>query len=442
MKAILVASSEQIFPETDTADFVPALPWSVEQTGLPASLIEHLIFNQLYQRGELTGRIIADLLKLRFSVIEPILADMKIRQQIDVKSSPGYGLVSCGFILSDAGRKRARELAEMHQYSGAAPVPLLQYVAGVNAQRPHKGWITRDKLSRAYGHMVMDDRSFRQIGPAVNSGKSLLIYGEPGNGKTYMAEALANLESAPVYIPYAVEHHGVIIQLYNQLHHRALDALEVSADLVSSGEHPYDPRWVRCQRPFIVTGGELTLEMLELNFNLTTRIYEAPFHLRANNGIYLIDDFGRQKATPAELLNRWILPMESRVDHLNLTTGGKLSIPFEIFLIFSTNLHPSELGGEAFLRRIQYKIHVQNPSIEEFIMIFQTYCRAEDLFPSPQLVEGFVDRRFTQAKQPLRRCYPRDLLAHVRDLIEFEELPHELTEDLLDRAYETCFAAG
>jgi hypothetical protein len=433
-----VASSETISPDS-IGDFVPPLPWSIQDSGLPAGLIEHLVLNQLYQRGELTGRVIADLLALRFSVIEPIVIDLKTRQMLEIKSSQGYGLVSCGFVLSEAGRKRAREVAEIHQYSGATPVPLTQYAAGVKAQRPRKGWITKEKLADAYRHMVVSDRALGQIGPAVNSGRSLLIYGQPGNGKTFLAEALANLDSTPVYIPWAIEHDGTIIQLYNPLNHQRLDTEEATGDLVG-GERPYDHRWVKCRRPFITTGGELSLDMLELSYNHTTKIYEAPFHLKANNGIYLIDDFGRQKAAPSDLLNRWIIPMESRIDHLNLPTGGKLSLPFEIFLVFSTNLNPSQLGDEAFLRRIQYKMSVQNPDRREFVTIFRNFCASRSLDCPESLVEEFVRKRYTATNKMFRRCHPRDVISHAIDLIEFEQLPYALTEDILERAYESCFA--
>jgi SpoVK/Ycf46/Vps4 family AAA+-type ATPase len=309
----------------------------------------------------------------------------------------------------------------------------------IRAQKPPKGWLNRETLARAYRHMVAGPELFSQIGPAINSGKSLLIYGNPGNGKTYLAEALLNLDSAEVYIPYALEHQGTIIQVFDPLHHKTVDGLDESGSLFSL-ERAHDSRWVPCRRPFIVSGGELSIEMLELSYNASTKVFDAPFHVKANNGMYLIDDFGRQKVTPAELLNRWIVPMESRVDHLSLPTGGKLAIPFEAFLIFSTNLNPSGLGVEAFLRRIQYKMFVKNPTGEEFRKIFQKFCVSNGLDCSDDLVEHFMEKHYSRTRRQFRRCHARDVISHAIDLMDFEERPHELTEDLLDRAFISCFA--
>jgi hypothetical protein len=425
--------------EIDQAGFLPPVPWTLRDTGLQQSTIEQLLFNTLYARGELTGRNVADILGLSFSVIEPLMEELKIRQFFEVKRSLGYGLISSVFTLSDAGRKRARECYEINQYVGPAPVPATQYLAGVEAQKPPKGWLSRESLARAYRHMVMAPRTLSQIGPAVNSGKSLLMYGQPGNGKTYLAEALIKLESNPVFIPHAIEFNNSIIQLFDPLSHKPI-ANESDSEVLFSLQRPYDSRWIRCQRPFIVTGGELTLDMLELTFNSVTKIYEAPCHLKANNGMYLIDDFGRQRCTPAELLNRWIVPMESRIDHLILPTGGKLSLPFEVFLIFSTNLNPEQLGDEAFLRRIQYKMRVQNPSREEFVQIFVNFCEAKNLECSPSMVDGFIEQHYTRTPRPFRRCHPRDVISHALDLIEFEKLPYRLDKDVLNEAFESCFA--
>ena len=413
----------------------------MRDTGLAQSTVEQLIFNTLYSRGELTGRQIADILGLSFSVIEPMMEDLKIRQLFEVKRSLGYGLISSAFTLSEAGRKRARECYEVNQYVGPAPVPVTQYLAAVEAQKPPKGWLTRDLLAKAFKHMVLNPRTLSQIGPAVNSGKSLLIYGQPGNGKTYLAEALINLESCPVFIPYALEYNGSIIQFFDPLNHHPI-ASESDTEVLFSLQRPYDSRWVRCRRPFIATGGELTLDMLELGYNSVTKMYDAPCHLKANSGIYLIDDFGRQRVSPAELLNRWIVPMESRVDHLILPTGGKLSLPFEVFLIFSTNLNPDQLGDEAFLRRIQYKMLVANPTVDEFEKIFMKSCAAKNLQCSYEVMNSFIDRHYTKTGFAFRRCHPRDVISHATDLMAFEDLPPIVDDDILDRAFDSCFTAA
>ena len=321
---------------------------------------------------------------------------------------------------------------------GPAPVPAAQYLAAVDAQKPPKGWLSKDLLSKAYRHMVLSPGTLSQIGPAVNSGKSLLIYGQPGNGKTFLAEALIKLESNPVFVPHAIEYNGSIIQFFDPLNHHPVENHAETESLFSL-QRPHDGRWIRCQRPFIITGGELTLDMLELSYNSSTKIYDAPCHLKANNGIYLIDDFGRQRVSPAELLNRWIVPMESRVDHLILPSGGKLSLPFEVFLIFSTNLNPDQLGDEAFLRRIQYKMLVQTPTRDEYIQIFTNFCAAKKLECPRPSVDSFIERHYTRTGHPFRRCHPRDVISHALDLIEFENLPQHLDEDVLHRAFDSCF---
>ena len=418
--------------------FVPPVPQTVEETGLHETLIEQLLLKNLYFSGELLGRDLAGALGLKFSLIDNILEFLKRTRLADVKRSSGLGNVSAVFALSEAGRGRAKEYLDINQYAGFAPVPIAQYADAVREQSAPDGWLNKQTLGEAFSHMVFNEDVLARVGPAVNSGKSFLIYGQPGNGKTYLAEALSKLERPYIYVPHAIECQGVIIQMFDPIYHRLVDE-SCHTDGSVALEPVYDARWARCRRPFIVTGGELTLEMLDLSYNPSAKIYDAPFQLKANNGIYLIDDFGRQKVTPAELLNRWIIPMDRRVDYLTFHTGGKMVTPFETFLIFSTNLHPDRLGDEAFLRRIQYKMHLVGPTEAEFIEIFDQFCISQSIFCPPSMLRRFIDAHYTKTGKRFRRCHPRDVITHAIDLIRFESLPLELTDEVLDRAFDSCF---
>ena len=421
----------------ESKSIVPPVPETLEDTGLAASVLQQLILKMLYSKGEMLGGDLADKLGLKFSLIEGIIDLFKHQRLIEAKRSLGMGNSTVLFALTDTGRNHARECLESNQYNGPAPVPLYQYTQIVRRQRRADGWLTPEALQQTYRRMVVTPRILAQIGPAVSSGNSFLIYGQPGNGKTFLAEALMNVDDSCVYVPHALDCQGTIVQVFDPLYHQPVpDDEELS---VFSNGPQYDRRWIKCRRPFIVTGGELTLEMLDLNYNATSKIYDAPYQLKANNGIYLIDDFGRQQCTPAEILNRWIVPMERRVDYLKFMSGGKITVPFEAFLIFSTNQNPEQLGDEAFLRRIQYKMLLRSPDAQEFATIFQRFCESKSLRHHDGLIARFIDKHYRQAKRAFRRCHPRDVLSHAIDLIHFEKLPFELTDDLVDRAFESCF---
>lgn len=417
---------------------VPPVPESIQDTGLPGALIEQLIIKILYFRGELLGRDLAQALGLKFSIIEDIIETLKRQHLIATKRSLGIGNMSALFALAEAGRTVARDYLEINQYAGPAPVPLHQYTAVVRRQRHPDKWLTPQGLQKALKHLVVTPGVMNQIGPAVNAGKSFLIYGQPGNGKTALAEALFRIESTPIYIPYAIEYQGNIVQVYDPIYHQRIDD-EGSVLSALATEPSYDHRWFRARRPFIISGGELMLGMLDLSYNESSKVYDAPFQVKANNGIYLIDDFGRQRATPAEILNRWVVPMERHVDYLSFRTGGKMTVPFEAFLLFSTNLRPDQLGDEAFLRRIQYKMLVRNPAEDEYRQIFTRFCESRALDCAEGALDRLIAKRYKAERRPMRRCHPRDLISHAIDFIQFEGRSWLLDDDVLDRAWDSCF---
>jgi predicted ATPase with chaperone activity len=418
----------------------PPIPETMAQAGVSESLVEQLILKTLYFRSETLGRDLALSLGLKFSVIEEIVDFLKRQHLVQVRRSMGMGNISAIYALTETGRQHARDYLDACQYAGRVPVPLEQYTELVRLQRQKENWLTMEMLQDAYKHMVVTPQLLSAIGPAISSGKSFLIYGQPGNGKTYLAEALFNIDPTPIFIPYAIEAQGMIIQLFDPIYHKPCDAAdEADSPLAFAFEPTYDQRWVCVRRPFIVSGGELDLTMLDLSYNEVAKFYDAPLQLKANNGIYLIDDFGRQRVTPAEVLNRWIVPMERRIDYLTFKNGTKMHVPFETFLIFSTNLKPAQLGDEAFLRRIQYKMLLRSPEQDEFATIFTRFAAQHNLPFDPDLLDTFLDSRYRSTSKPFRRCHPRDILTHAIDLIRFERRPWELTAEVLDLAFDSNF---
>ncbi len=420
------------------ASVLPPVPETIDEIGIAPAIIEQLILKYLYFRGEIVGREIASLLGFKFSLIDEMMETMKRQHFVAVKKSLGMGNISGVFALTESGRNLAREFLENNQYAGPAPVPLYQYAELVRLQKLKDNWLSPELLVKAFRHLVVEADILAQIGPAVNASKSFLIYGQPGNGKTALAESLFRVESEPIYMPYALECQGNIIQLYDPIYHQKIEEEESELSAFAT-QLAHDGRWFKCRRPFIITGGELTLEMLDLSFNKHSKVYDAPFQLKANNGIYLIDDFGRQKATPAEILNRWIVPMERHIDYLSFQAGGKMTVPFEAFLIFSTNLRPDNLGDEAFLRRIQYKMFLRSPKAPEFIQIFKRFAESRDLGFADGLIETFVQRHYIEGDKRFRRCHPRDVITHAIDILNFERRPMELNQEVLDRAFHSCF---
>ncbi len=419
---------------------VPPIPETIAETGLPESMIEQILLKSLYFQPDTLGRDLAAAVGLKCSVMEGIIELLKHQHQVQVKKSLGMGNISAVYSLTDNGRNTAREHLNHSQYAGRAPVPLEQYDEMVAAQKLPDSWLTMEMLRRAFKHMVVSEEILSRVGPAVNAGKSFLIYGQPGNGKTYLAEALFGLDPAPIYIPYAIEAQGMVVELFDPLHHQPVETQEEDGNRLALARKPtYDMRWIKVRRPFIVSGGELDIGMLELTYNPAAKFYSAPMQLKANNGIYLIDDFGRQKATPAEVLNRWIVPMERRIDYLTFKNGTKMHVPFECFRIFSSNLQPTQLGDEAFLRRIQYKMLLKSPEEVEFKEIFDRFCTQHKLPCDPEVFDRFMAKHYRNTGKRRRRCHPRDVISHAMDLIRFEKRMWKLTDEVMDHAFESCF---
>jgi len=422
-----------------TVDETPAPPQpaTVEATGLSADQLEQLLVKTLYG-GEATGRTLADRVRLPYAVLEPLIERARAERLIEVRGADGVASASYRYALTEVGRDRARQFLTASQYTGPAPVPLAAYASYMQVLRSARGYIERDRLRGGFSHLVVSEAILEQLGPAVNANKAVFLYGPPGNGKTVIAQGMGRAIGGEMYVPHALDIDGSIVTLYDPASHESLEADDPDPlTLIASG--PRDRRWIRIRRPVVVVGGELTLEMLDLTFNRITGFYEAPVHLKANGGVFLVDDFGRQRVRPQELLNRWIVPLESRVDYLTLHTGKKFEVPFDTLVAFATNLDPADLADEAFLRRIPYKIHIGDPTVDEYTRIFELHCRRRQL-PFHRVLVAYLQRRYYGLnRRPMRACHPRDLLDQVTALCRYRGSEPAITRDLLDKACEAYF---
>ena len=348
-------------------------PTTLADTGLSEDLITQLVIKLLHFNANCTGVEIAHRVGLEFAVVESILETLKRSHQCEVVGGGLLGAPSFRYRITDHGRRRAQLFLEHNQYVGAAPVPLSQYREYMTKfQQATRRIVTPAAVRQAVSHLVLSDRVVNQIGPAVTSGQSLFVYGAPGNGKTVIAQALHNLLEGPIAIPHALEVEGHIIRLFNPINHEPIP--DDGADPWTT-EARLDRRWVLCRRPKVMVGGELTMQSLDLAYSATTGFYNAPIQLMANGGLLVIDDFGRQACSPREMLNRWIVPLESRVDFLTLQSGQKFELPFDVADRLRDQVRPTELVDEAFLRRIRYKMLAESPTVEEFKAIFESCCR-------------------------------------------------------------------
>ena len=424
-------------------NWTPAPVQSLEDTGLSALFVEDLALKFLYNRGELTGHDIASLMHLPFqTVVSPIMDSLKREQMCEVKGSGGLGAASYRYSITGKGITRAREQMERSTYTGPAPVVWEDYVQAINTQGDKQLQVNPDVMKQALSHLVLEDTVFSKIGPAVNSGKSIFLYGPPGNGKTTIAESIGRMIlKNDIYIPYAVEVDGQIIKVYDEINHVIVPVEDSVVRGVTGtlGSKRPDTRWVRIKRPVIMVGGELTLDGLELVYDPNNKYYEAPFQMKANGGMFLIDDFGRQQIRPRDLLNRWIVPMEKNIDFLALHTGRKVEVPFEVLIVFSTNLPPRDLVDEAFLRRIRHKIEVTSPSFDGYRQIFRAMCSMRGVSYDEQAVRYLLQEYYVKTNRKLRANHPRDLLDQIKDIAKYLGTEPTLSKELLDRATDAYF---
>ncbi len=407
-------------------------PGAIEQTGLDLAFISDLTLKAIYFQSTATGQVISDQLCLPyFNVVERALIQLKREELVEVSGSLGIGEMAYQYTLTPKGTIRVQEILDRTAYVGPAPVTLDAFREMIHLQTIRSTRVTPQDVRDAMSDLVFTDEVLDAVGEAVNTGGSVFLFGDPGNGKTVLAERITDLLGGTVLIPHAILVDGQIIKVFDLQNHQPVAPTNTRTDL--------DRRWVTCRRPTVIVGGELTLQSLDLVYDPISKVYEAPLQVKAINGMLLIDDFGRQQVRPRDLLNRWIVPLEKRVDFLTLHTGKKIEIPFDELIVFSTNLSPRDLVDEAFLRRIQSKIHVGNPSLDQFREIFRRQCEALNVpFDQAGLVH-LLREHYVKPKRELRSCHPRDILRTLQGIARYLGSTPALSPELIDRACSTYF---
>ncbi len=414
--------------------FTPSEPENLETIDINPTIIEGLILRLMHINTTMVAHeIAAELCVPYYGVAEPILIQLRDSRLIEVTRGD-MAAMSYVYTISDAGRARAMQYFEQTTYIGPAPVSLETYNRVVAAQSLKNITVNSDRLREAFDGLVFDEGILEKIGPAVNSGRSIFLYGPPGNGKTSICERIVQSFGGAIFTPYAIEVKGQIIKVFDEFNHVQIPPEE---DMRLQGK--YDRRFRLIRRPIIIVGGELTMETLDLIWNNEARFYEAPFQMKANGGAFMVDDFGRQRVEPKTLLNRWIVPLEKRVDFLTLHTGTKVEVPFDELIVFSTNLNPKDLVDDAFLRRIRYKIPINDPSHEHFRAIWKIVSEAKGVPYADEIVDYFVEKHMRSHGRPLRGCQPRDILENIIDVCRYKGVEPTVTAEMLDDAAQAYF---
>lgn len=423
----------------------PVAPQTLEEAGLSKDLMVQLALKTLHFAGELTGTALAERLGVSFSVVEGALDMLKAQHHCEIVGGALLGGSSYRYRITDAGRTRAALFLEHNEYVGVAPVPISQYREYMRRFRGATPRVaTPDRVRGAFSELVLSGRVLDQLGPAINAQRSMFIYGPPGNGKSLMAQRIRGLLDGAIAIPHAIEVEGQVVRVYDPVLHEALPFSAMTGPSAGSSialdQGPkHDARWIRCKRPLVTVGGELTLDSLDLKFGRQSGYYRAPIQVAANGGVLVIDDFGRQKCSPQELLNRWIGPLETRIDYLVLQSGQRIEVPFQVLVVFATNIRPTELVDEAFLRRIHFKIFAESPTVTDFMRIFERYCEKCGITFDPTLVEDLLLNYYHPRQLPLRGCHPRDIIDQALSLADYLGQPKVLTPHVLHAACQSYF---
>lgn len=447
-------------PAEKTIRNYPVKPRSIEETGLSSSFLIDLALKTIYVHGLTLGVELVQATRLPFeNIVEKILDYLVSDGFVEVVGAAGTNAEMYKYSISNEGRLRARELMDQCQYTGPAPVNLSAYIDRVKAQSLAEHGISHEDFERALSHLVLPQEFLDQLGPAINAGKAVFIYGNTGNGKTSIGLAAGAMFETPIWIPHSIIVEGQVIQLFDSIIHRPIlppveesepaptrkgllsrlvtDKTEASPWI--GNRDLLDERWVLIERPLVVGGGELTLKNLDLVFDPTLKFYEAPHQMKANGGVFLVDDLGRQNVDAREILNRWIMPLEKRVDYLTPLMGNRVEVPFDTLLIFATNLDPTQVADEVFLRRLRYKIQVTDPTWEAYGEIFRREAEKRNIAYSEEGVHHIVQKYYLKTKRQPRGVHPRDILDELRDIALFRGVPPTLSKELLDLACQAYF---